>query len=137
LTSLVTANVSALRVYLTSQDVSGISGKFGKGANLTTAPPSDQINGPGTILLEGFPVYFPKGVGDPTKELAALSSISGEQAILEMILSLSRETEFFMAPPLMLSIAADEVDASLGEGAVDSDTECGEGDEECKKRMKK
>ncbi|MDQ1330780.1 MAG: hypothetical protein QG578_1045, partial [Thermodesulfobacteriota bacterium] len=137
LSSPTTANVSSLRVNLTSQDATGVSGKFDKGANLITAPSTDQINGPGTILITGFPAYFPEDVDDPMAELAALSSISGEQAILEMILALSRETEFFMAPPLMLSIAADEVDATLGKGAEEVREPCRDDDEECKERMKK
>ncbi|OQX02443.1 MAG: hypothetical protein BWK73_42695, partial [Thiothrix lacustris] len=129
-----TANVTNLRVDLSSQDGSGVSGKFGKGANLVTPPPPDQIVGPGQILIDGFPLY---GSNVVSRQTASFVSEIAMITFFEMLNEISKEADFFMAPPLMLSIAADEVDASLGEGEGEVPVPCRDDDEECKAKMKK
>jgi len=102
------ANVPTLRATL-SQEVGGISGQITPGASLTTAPPATNISSPGTFIITGLFTYLASGQRLAEGAIAAIASETAFLDELEELLSKAAEADFFMEPPLLVTIETEQI----------------------------
>ncbi|MEW6672879.1 MAG: hypothetical protein AB1427_14330 [Thermodesulfobacteriota bacterium] len=104
-----TANVSNLTLWLSAKDALDRSGILKRGALLTTAPPTENINSEGSVQIIGLANY---GGGTFQRALQAIQSESASvvsQQIIEELLEDASKADFFMEPPLLVNIDVENI----------------------------
>jgi len=109
LTDIVTVDVGANNLYLKLTGQEGLlSGKLAPGDAFTGTPTEQNINAPGTVIIEQRITFAGGELAEIEGALAALATVSTQQEALEVLLRLAAEANFFMIPPLDLFIDMEE-----------------------------